>query len=365
MYIPMVDALAFGLDIEAYEDSAALVLQQLEQCKETAKSRMKDKSPEKVTYQLGDMAFEVLPNGANGYAYILHNHLFQIKIAQFRSTNPNFFPVKVIIKAEALWSLSPEDAFATAYQLVNEQIGTVIANKISRMDLCCHMDTIAFDKVHLDHFKGNFRSTNTRAFNRVVSGIEFGTRSSKVFSRIYDKTLEVKQKGQKLWFLDIWQNHGWDGKQTIWNVEFELKREFFSHFRLDSVEDAFGSLSSIWHYLMDEWLVLTLNDRTRIENATICKEWLTASKQFDHYVSCPLIAPEKQMARDAEVLIPALNGYAKKISAFRNVPHLKEAFHGLEEDIKRYNRRKGTTFEAEVEKVRSLICGKEGSSQRV
>lgn len=44
-------------------------------------------------------------------------------------------------------------------------------------------------------------------------------------SQIYNKSLEVK-KHQKEWFEDIWRAHGWDGKSTVWRVEFRFKRSF-------------------------------------------------------------------------------------------------------------------------------------------
>ena len=37
------------------------------------------------------MTFEVLPNGKKGYAYILHNDLYEINLSQYRSRMKNFF----------------------------------------------------------------------------------------------------------------------------------------------------------------------------------------------------------------------------------------------------------------------------------
>lgn len=47
---------------------------------------------------IGNQTFQLLQNGSKGYAYILHNDFYKIKIAQHRSTSENFFPLFIKIK---------------------------------------------------------------------------------------------------------------------------------------------------------------------------------------------------------------------------------------------------------------------------
>lgn len=357
MKIPMIDTLYCTFDIEGYPGIAETLLSELEKRKQQAQQNQADKAQASVFMHFGNMAFEVLPNGTAGFAYILHHPFYQIKIAQYRSANVAFLPVMVCIKSEALWCLSPEAAFADIYTLVNEYIGTVTANKVSRVDMCCHTDELDFASADIEHFKGNFRRTNIRFYNRALSGLEFGNRASKVYCRIYDKTLEMKQKGTKLWFHDIWRDHGWDESKAVWNVEFELKRDFFVERCVDDMEGLFASLAAIWHYLTDDWLVLTNHDRTRIENATINPIWQGISGLFDAYEGRPLVKREKQLNMDADALIPALNGYAKKIFALRDTPDIVDAFGGLMDSVVALNKKRGTTFADEVRAVQRVVRG--------
>lgn len=357
MYIPMIDTLYFSLDIANYPSVALDLLEELEVLKAQARVQSVNKSSDKTTIDIGSMTFEVLPNGANGFAYILHNSCYQLKIAQFRSNNPNFYPIMVNIKAEALWSLSPEGVYSEICEFISQNIGEITSNKVSRVDLCCHTDSIDFTQSSTELFKGNYRSTNVRFYNRQISGMEYGNRASKVFCRIYNKLLEVKQKNSKLWFFEIWDMFEWDGAKTVWNIEFELKRNYLTGVHIDTVEDVFASLSSMWHYLMDEWLVMTNNDRTRIENATINPEWAYISTLFNDYISRPLIKRDRQMHVDSHALIPALNGYAKKIAALRNTSNIDDAFSDIKGSVDRYNTRRGTTFENEVDETQRLLKG--------
>ena len=272
MIIPMIDYLSFGVDTERYQDAIDSLSAELNEVKETAKERLINKVANKTTVNIAGVTFEVLANGAQGYAYILNNDEYQIKLAQYRSTNADFYPIKIIIHSPCLWSYGPENSFDFIIEWVASVFGEVSRNKVSRVDLCCHTDLLTAESISPDVFKGQYKNSNMQTVNRKNSGITFGSRGSKIYCRIYDKTLEVRTKNTKLWFFDIWAENGFlDGE--VWNIEFELKREFFVSNSLESVEALFQSLRSIWEYCTQEWLVMIERDRTRTENCSINKVW--------------------------------------------------------------------------------------------
>jgi len=354
MNLPMIDYLSFSVDVAQYEVCLIRYLEELNKLKEAAKEYSTNKTNDKAIINIGGKAFEVLPNGTQGYAFILHNSEYEVKLSQFRSKNNNFYPIKVRAYSECLWSQGSEKAFNDIYVWITENFGQIIANKISRLDLCCHTDDLQINFDMIGDFKGLFRQKNIREYNRNASAVEFGSRSCKVYCRIYNKTLEVKQKRAKLWFFDIWEENGLD-KQQVWNVEFELKREFFETYGINTVEDAFSRLSSIWAYCTAKWLVLTNNDKSRIENSAATEVWQQVSNAFQYYIGEPLIKREKQLRAEADALIPATIGNITTVAARLGINNPNEVFAVIEEKGEHYLRKKAITYEEKIDEKISLL----------
>ena len=352
--IPMIDYMSFSVEVQGYSEKIQEYAESLERMKLLAKEYSTNKSNDKALITIGDKTFEVLANGANGYAYILHSSEYEVKLAQFRSKNPQFYPVKIRVYAESLWSKGPEVAFQEIYEWVAATFGAIIDNKVSRLDLCCHTDELEISYATIGGFKGLFRQKNIREFNRTVSGVEFGSRGGKIYGRIYNKSLEIQQKRVKLWFYDIWKDKGLE-REPVWNVEFELRREFFTDYKINSVEDAFAHLRSIWKRCTGEWVVLTDNDRSRIENSTVSAVWEAISASFDQYVSKPLIKREKQLSVDADALIPATVGNITTVAARLGENNIKAALAIIQEKGEKYLKRKAATYTEKIDEKISLL----------
>ena len=240
MIIPMIDWLSFSVDIENYEELIEINIQKLQDAKDYAKEISVNKLSEKSIIQIGSMNFNVMPNGTQGYAFILNNDEYQIKIAQFRSKKRDYYPIMIIIHSQALWSFGPEEAYRQIANWIEKEIGVIIANKVSRVDLCCHTDLIKDNLIEIGRFKGLFKidEVHINHENRKTSAINYGSRKSSIYCRIYDKKLEISKTRKKLWFYLIWQKYGYVDK-AVWNIEFELKRDFFLDHNLESVDDVF------------------------------------------------------------------------------------------------------------------------------
>lgn len=358
MFIPNIDTVIVTIDIENYDQSAYKLLKKLEQLKNRAKLLVKENSVEIVPIRLGNMTFQVFPNGSRHHAYILHNDLYEIKLAQYRSKSGDSYPVYVKIKSACLWNMGFLNAWETVTKLINENIGKIKANKISRMDLCCHTDEIDFTETDINTFSGRFRSDEIYRSDRKLSGFTFGSGSNKkVFCRIYDKTMEVKQKRQKLWFYDIWERAGIKNKK-IWNIEFQIERKFFKEHEIETVEQAFDRLKPIWEYCTKEWIVKKDLVNSRIERCPVNEKWRQIQEAFSRLESEPLIEREKQLERDAEVLIPAIMGYLTTYSARKEIKDLGDSIIAvINSGIQYLERLKKSSFDREVEKKMALLKG--------
>jgi hypothetical protein len=354
MIIPMIDYLAFSVDIEEYEKAICDILPILQNAKEQAKYFTANKISEKSIVELSCECFEVMANGAQGYAYILNNDEYQIKLAQFRSNKPDFLPVFIIIHSQCLWAYGPQKAYSSILSFLYSLLGKVITNKISRLDLCCHNDLISSASLSAESFKGNYKNSNIRATNRKICGFEFGSRESEIFCRIYDKSLEIVTKRSKLWFRTIWEAMGVINDE-VWNVEFEMKRLFFRSYSLTSVEDVFMSLKTIWERCTKQWLVMIYRDHTRVENCAVTNEWQLISDAFLEFEDKQLISREEQKNRDAAAMIPSVVGYVTTVSARYGCSDIEKTLAKIKDAGQTYLNKRNHTYQSIINEKISLL----------
>lgn len=355
MQIAMIDSLFVNIDIDDYENELKGLLSELEKKKTEAKLAGTNNVSAKVTIQIGSYTFEVLPNGTLGHAYILHNNECEIKFSQFRSLKKEYLPISLRIKSEYLWAVGYEKAWNELKKFIEKYIGHISEQQVSRADLCCHTDSLILANNDDASFKGIFYSHEIKTFRRKVSGMNFGSRNTgKVYCRIYNKTLEVTQKRHKTWFFEIWKKHGLLTNE-VWNVEFEIKREFLRKKGINSVEDLYLSLRTIWEYCTCKWLVKTNLDRTRIERSSIDERWKNIQHAFDKCKYKPFITVAKQKEIEASSLIPGIMGYLTSYGAKIGVNNYTNAMLLFSKRGNEYLSNKDTSFYKEVVEKRKLL----------
>ena len=331
MCIANIDSIFFSIDILEYEENNIKLIEYLDKKKELAKSdRMVE---QKVT--LGDRVFTIMPNGARFHAYILHNESLELKFAHARSNSQNNYPISIRIKSAYLW----QDGFIAAYMGTMEFLkavlkGQIVAEKISRADLCCHTDNIKFDTLSdiYEGWKGNFRKIEYFTYNRKTTGFCFGSFKEKnVMCRVYDKSLEIKTSG-KTWFNDIWQKENMD-IENVWNVEFQVGRKFFKDYSIESVQDFILKMRAIWEYLTKDWINYINRDNERVERCTLKESWVEIQGAYLDYCYTSIIKREKQVNRKAERLIPLLVGVLTSYGACKQEITLHRTFGHFKQDL--------------------------------
>ena len=280
---------------------------------------------------------------------------YEIKFSQFRSSKKEYFPIILRIKSEYLWAVGYENAWKNFKNFFEKYIGNILSQQVSRADLCCHTDNMVLTFEDDDTFKGNFFSNEVVTYRRKVSGMNFGSRNTgRIYCRIYNKTLEVTQKRQKVGFYQIWKNYGLD-IENIWNVEFELKRDFLRRISVNTVEDLFDSLKTIWEYCTCKWLVKTNLDRTRIERSTIDSCWEKIQHAFDNCNSREFISVAEQKEADANVLIPGMMGYLTSYGAKVGINNYSNVMTLFSQRGNEYLNNKNTDFRKEVITKRKVL----------
>lgn len=358
MQLPNVDTLFVNVDFQCYEERFKEVLQELSACKEKAKKQVEQYDSHGVHIEIQGLRFQVLPNGVRSFAYVLHGELMEINIARFRSKNQYTYPMRVRFKSECLWSVGVLDAWKFFVQWVSG-ISPILKTQVSRVDMCLHTDEIEFECGIMDHFKGSYVKDQTHRENRIITGYTFGSREAKIYTRIYNKSKELVNS-HKDWFREIWAENGAVG--DVWNIEFQLGREFLKETGVETMDDLLGSLGGLWHYLTEGHLTLTEFDRTRIERSTIHPVWIDISTAFDAFCGYSLIERKKVLNSEADSLIPQLSGVLTSYIARRlGSCDFEDAISDISQSIPGYFKNKwGTSFMDETQAKYALlqnICG--------
>lgn len=347
-YVSNIDTIYVLIDVKNYEINSKEILNYLQKEKEKTKLNVTNNPTYKHYININDIDFCLMPNGTKGYAYILRNNGYEIKIAQYKSKIMSLLPIQVRISSEYLWSVGLENSWAIIYNWIVETFGNIEVEKVCRLDLCTHISDIDLTTNWENTYKGTFKKRNIYLTNTPINAITFGSRNSKnVYCRIYNKTLEIQEKKHKTWFYAIW-NKNYLNPENVWNIEFEIKSEVLRNYNLYTVNDILTHLKNIWVLCTTKFLIKINNDNTKVERCSINSEWLEIQKCFDNFKSGPLIDREIKEDYDASALIPIIIGGITSYCAYKKILTIDDTINNLKENGEKYFTKKATTFEKEI-----------------
>jgi len=157
--------------------------------------------------------------------------------------------------------------------------------------------------------------------------------------RMYNKGLEVKKEGTKLWFLDLWKR---ESTEDIWRMEYQLRRTALKQFGINSLDDLKEKQAGVWRDLTSKWFSLRLPDNEKAERRTIHPFWCEVQKCFQENI------PEKDIQRiyRQEVTAPLdwylshIDGCLSSFAALRGIKKRDEALNELQNFLNKRNNAK-------------------------
>jgi len=308
---------------------------------------------EYVCIQLGNSWFQLYPYGSNPYKYQLHNpEIGFIKVwnpNKWSSGVSSKQQLHIQLTSKFIHSYSIEQLTEKVKELcshfVENTTGLVI--QISRLDL--HTDivspkgmlsyeevsnSITRCKVRTDYFEDPSVSIDTEVLNelrelsnpprycnkggqklitpdliqkflylydnQVVNGANsivrkrelettyFGKLGSDIWGKIYNKTTQVRTKNDTD-TPKLWEQNGWNGKDTVVRVEFSMKRGFLKELdngRYVILDNLTQGMNKIWDYLTTKWLRLV--EEVKENNTTwskITQFWCVVQSSFTEVAS--------------------------------------------------------------------------------
>lgn len=346
-----IDTLIISFDVLDYEHVIKKYINLLEEGKEKSRKHLYANMDTKEYITIKDMEFEIMPTGARGYAYLLHNDLIELRLAMYRSNTKSFYPIVVRFKSGLLWEQGM-NSYSYVASFIRSAFNHIINTKVNRCDLALHMDGLSFNVGDLDSFVGRFRKDSLHRCDRTIESLYFGSRTTnKCLCRIYNKTREVIEKRDKYWFFDIWDKSGMD-IFNVWNIEFELHRDFLKECKIDSWDDLKNNINSLWHYLTNEWLrYVDLSSATRRENCKVQPLWIEIQKGYDYLEFNGYIQRSIQRMRDTNKYVPSAVGYLTSLSALVGIDDVDDAIYYLKFAMQTYlSKNKDSNFLDEVSK---------------
>lgn len=300
----------------------------------------------------GNYELNLKSYGANGYNLLLENNLFRVAIAT--SDKINYPAVRVNIGSEILWTKGIKSVVNDIYGVLGA-LGTVKGEQISRLDLCCDFlsDYFAKNSIYEEVISRartisnyipkedevSFPEIRVTQKNRKFNAWCFGSKKSDVYCRIYNKSLEIRdKKNKKDWFYKIW---GLDPKVApdVWRCEFEVNRTFLKNCSINTLGDLEDKLNKIWEYLTTQWLRFAYNDDEKTYRRTVIDIWEEIQNiKFDIFDveedTGELIRKTAKKA-DIRILIDMVKGCLTSIGAITRRMKLEDIFLDVSNRIRR------------------------------
>jgi len=198
---------------------------------------------------------EVRDKGAPMFPYVLADKSYWIKVS---SSKAGKLPLAYAqISSNYPSAVAPEAADADLRAVVRTLARVIDEPTVSRVDLFVDfISEIPIEAWGEESWVTKATGKHLYFEDGQVSGCVIG-QGGPISARLYNKTLEIK-KSKKFYLQDLWAQQGWFPGDTVWRVEFELKRPILAQCGIVTLPRLLESLQNLWRYATDDWLRLCL-----------------------------------------------------------------------------------------------------------
>lgn len=210
-----------------------------------------------VTFQLNGRFFTVHYHNKRNFNYKLEFDNGVLLLLTPRMRHKTCFG-KIIVPQPSVW-VEPFEKVQSLVSYMRLLIGNFEV-KADSIDLSVH--TSGFNPTLEDrlHFSGNFRKKQlfpvAEEEGQIFSGFKIGssgTRSRSPFCRIYDKTLQLRQKHSSPKphaYYDVQA----DEKERIWNTEFSFNSRCLKSFDIHTLDQLKRKTPELWKHATTQFL---------------------------------------------------------------------------------------------------------------
>ncbi len=276
--------------------------------------------------------------GGKGQNYRFHLQFEAYNLYIAKAAKPGTAPnVYLSISSRTLWL----DGIETALGWIAEDLkaigkGKILFVQVSRVDLCADF-LIPGGLSHeflLFHKATRTDKGNLYLDRDMLETFYVGDAKSPIQLRIYNKGLEVRKRGTKGWFLDLWAV---DSTEDIWRVEFQIRRPALKGLGINSLDDLKERQKGLWKRLTSKWFSLRLPDNEKVERRTVHPLWCAVQECFPHAAAeiQPVSAGTKEIS--PEWHLSHIDGCLSSFAALLGITSRDEAINELKARLERRN----------------------------
>lgn len=231
-----------------------------------------------ITININGKEFTRLKNKAIGFHWFRESNSFYRIGFKDPSKNLNVHNIFVQLQVVGIYTLSIKKVVDEINQnLLKEYVTGHFP--VNRVDVNCFVqyDFSFLQKNMFVTRKKHFQTISDIGNANVNDTINIGVPPYKF--RIYNKTKELKKKTKKVLMEEYFKKHGFNVDETIFNIEFELRREILKTFSIgkdtnnkpmtiNTIEDVFKYSEQLFKKCMDDIRLIDLNTLSKkaIEN---------------------------------------------------------------------------------------------------
>ena len=349
--IPNIDTLEFTLNYRDYNKIIGSLYPMLDPARDDSQQ---NKVNSKI--DLNGQSFELLGHGNAFYYYLLHNDNMEIRFVREHDVMNDHYPIYCKLKSVYLWQYGYQQAYTLALDYLTNIFGLLLDTKISRLDLAIHCN----QHIEIDMQQGvvcRAKHNNVWSDSAAITGYQIG--KSPIMLRIYNKGKEITASSGKTWFYQIWQSAGFDLSEEVWNVEFQLRREFFKERGLSSVDDAFTALPILYQYLTRDWVRVVNDDNPVPSRRSTACWWQQVQTALSDVVYANTLDKQQMLRTNSEHLLKSAMGYLVSIAAIENLTTPEDLLEYLRHAlVMRYvdDEHKKSSFPDVVQERRAVLC---------
>lgn len=275
----------YASDIEKEKLSFNTYVEYFQNLKTEAQSiKSEDSQTRYKITSLDGLSFRVMATSQRGFHVVLQNGDFTLSLRKMDDKNLN-----PIIKAEFRAEFLLRNGYKVAIKTVNNIVELMLKNyfiKVSEIHLAKDIQNYNFNI--LDFYRLKTLKRNKQIFNQdtslFYSGLKFTGFSigkGDEMLRIYNKTFEIDKNKEKAFvqYLSWDINPDYDKEKTVWRIEFQLRRkklkELFSSWGVvENLDSLLRSISSIWDYLINTFVLkeMTIKECQEIQSGYKIKD---------------------------------------------------------------------------------------------
>ena len=206
---------------------------------------------ELAQYASGSLLFAVSDKGRRGAEFVLRSPHLQIDV----SRGPRTPLAYVQLGSSFLTAVGVDAALQQLRSAVNT-LGAVSGDEtISRLDLCVDfVPSLPFDHWPDQRWVTRAAKIDSHRTKGHFTGWSFGA-GADLSARLYDKRYEVENISHKFHMYGVWESAGIAATDSVWRLEFQLRRPVLKELGIRSWADAKARLGELWAYCM-QWLSL-------------------------------------------------------------------------------------------------------------